>query len=282
MAKRNLDVVIISDVHLGTKACDAKALFNYLSQIEPKILVLNGDFVDSWQFSNAYFPKYHWEVIKLIMNFSESGIPVYYITGNHDDTIRRLTPFSVANIHLVNKLFLNLDGKLAWIFHGDIYDGSISHGRWIAKIAGRAYDSIVVFNRFINRLFKILNVAPTHFSKRIKSSVKKAVQKVTNFETKAIEIAKEKGYRYVICGHIHKPQIMDIETDSGVLTYLNSGDWLENLTSLEYNNGEWEIYQYDESDYNEKQGSSKLKNDFNNIRETVEDDSIIVNLANFK
>jgi len=282
MAKRNLDVVVISDVHLGTKACDAKALFNYLSQIEPKILVLNGDFMDSWQFSNAYFPKYHWEVLKLIMNFSESGVPVYYITGNHDDTIRKLTPFSVANIHLVNKLFLNLDGKLAWIFHGDIYDGSISHGRWIAKLAGRAYDSIVVFNRFINRLLKILNIAPTHFSKRIKSSVKKAVQKITNFETKAIEIAKEKGYRYVICGHIHKPQIMDIETENGVLTYLNSGDWLENLTALEYNNGEWEIYQYDESEYVGKEECSKLKNDFNNIRETVEDDSFIVNLANIK
>ncbi len=248
MNKRQIDVLILSDIHLGARGCEAVCLLKYLKSVDPKLLVLNGDIIDIWQFSTAYFPAAHWAVIREFIDIAAS-VPVYYLPGNHDDSLRRLLPFKFGNIKLENKLLLELDGKLVWIFHGDIYDGSITHGRWMAKIAGRCYDSIIVFNRFINRIRKKFGLKPTHFSKKLKSSVKSAVQKVSNFESKAIEVAIEKGYDYVACGHIHRPQIREAENDKGKVTYLNSGDWMENMTALEYSEGNWNIYTYNEADF---------------------------------
>lgn len=249
MNKRRIDVLILSDIHLGTRGCEAKCLLNYLRSVEPGLLVLNGDIIDIWQFRRTYFPAAHWAVVKELMDIAARGTTVYYLPGNHDDSLRKIVPFKFGNIQLENKLLLELDGKRVWIFHGDIYDGSITHGRWVAKIAGRCYDSLVVFNRFINRIRKKLGLKPTHFSKKIKSGVKSAVQKVSNFETKAIEVAIDKGYDFVACGHIHRPQIKEVETEKGKVTYLNSGDWMENLTALEYSDGAWTIYSYEEEDY---------------------------------
>lgn len=274
MQKRQIEVLILSDTHLGTRGCEAKPLLNYLRSVEPKILVLNGDIMDIWQFSSGYFPATHWAVLKEIMDIAEKGTPVYYLTGNHDDTLRKLVPFRTGNIYLENKLLLELDGKLAWIFHGDVYDGSITHGRWAAKIAGRCYDMIIVFNRFVNRMLRLINCKPTHFSKKLKSSVKRAVQKVSNFETKAAELAIEKGYDYVICGHIHRPQMREVQTEKGKVLYLNSGDWLENLTALEYNNGNWEIYKYDEDDFLGATPVDNMKINLTNLIKSVEDGTV--------
>jgi UDP-2,3-diacylglucosamine pyrophosphatase LpxH len=249
MNKRQLDVLILSDIHLGTRGCEANCLIKYLKSVEPKLLVLNGDIIDIWQFKTGYFPSSHWAVISEFIDLASRGIPVYYLPGNHDDSLRKLVPFKFGNIQLEHKLLLELDGKHVWIFHGDIYDGSITHGRWAAKIAGRCYDSIIVFNRFINRIRKKIGLKPTHFSKKLKSSVKSAVQKVSNFETKAIETAIDKGYDFVACGHIHRPQIREVENDRGKVTYLNSGDWMENRTSLEYYDGKWLIYTYNDEDF---------------------------------
>jgi UDP-2,3-diacylglucosamine pyrophosphatase LpxH len=248
MNKRQIDVLILSDIHLGTRGCEAGCLIKYLKSVEPKLLVLNGDIIDIWQLSTAYFPVSHWAVFKEFIDMA-SSIPVYYLPGNHDDSLRRLVPFKFGNIQLEDKLLLELDGKLIWIFHGDIYDGSITHGKWLAKIAGRCYDSIIVFNRYINRIRKKLGLKPTHFSKKLKISIKSAVQKVSNFEKKAVEVAIEKGYDFVACGHIHRPQIKEVSTDQGNVTYLNSGDWMENMTSLEYSEGKWRIYTYNEADF---------------------------------
>ena len=274
MNKRQVDVLILSDIHLGTRGCEAGCLVKYLKSIDPKLLVLNGDIIDIWQFSRKYFPAAHWSVIREFINIASRGIPVYYLPGNHDDSLRQLIPFKFGNIQLEHKLLLELDGKHVWIFHGDIYDGSITHGRWLAKIAGRCYDSIIVFNRFINRIRKKLGLKPTHFSKRLKISVKSAVQKVSNFEEKAIETAIDKGYDFVACGHIHRPQIRDVETDKGKLTYLNSGDWMENMTSLEYREGKWSIYTYNEADYSDLELDYTKKISLSDIIDDTENNQI--------
>ena len=244
MKKRKVEVAVISDVHLGTYGCHANELVQYLSSIKPKILVLNGDIIDIWQFRKSYFPASHLKVIKKIISMSTKGTKIHYLTGNHDEFLRKFTDLHLGNLNLVDKLVLELDGKKAWIFHGDVFDASITHAKWLAKLGGWSYDFLIVFNRFLNFALKQVDKEPYSLSKKIKGNVKSAVKFISNFENICIDLAIEKKYDYVICGHIHEPKMQVIETPKGTTTYLNSGDWVENLTALEYNNKQWKIYKY--------------------------------------
>ena len=246
MKKRKVELVVISDVHLGTYGCHAKELVNYLSSIKPKTLILNGDIIDIWQFRKSYFPKDHLKVIKSIINCASKGTKVHYLTGNHDEMLRKFSDTFVGNFSLQDKLLLELDGKKAWIFHGDVFDASVQHSKWIAKLGGLGYDYLILINRFVNWCLKRIGKEPYSFSKKIKGSVKKAVKFIGDFEQTATDLAIEKKYDYVICGHIHEPKIIEIENKFGKTLYLNSGDWIENLTALEYNNKRWKLYKYDE------------------------------------
>jgi UDP-2,3-diacylglucosamine pyrophosphatase LpxH len=176
---------------------------------------------------------------------SVNGTKVYYITGNHDDTLRRFSNLTFDNFHLRDDLVWQKNGKKFWFFHGDIFDNTIVQARWLAKIGGRSYDTLIRFNKFVNLIFKLIGKERVAFSKIVKMKVKEAVKFIGDFEEKAINIAHEKGYDFVICGHIHTPQY---RTEKNV-TYINSGDWVENLTALEFNHGAWRIYHYDETDY---------------------------------
>lgn len=245
MAKRKLDLLILSDIHLGTYGCRAKELVKYLKSVKPKIIVLNGDIIDIWQFTKNYFPTDHIDVIRQLLKMAASGIPIYYITGNHDDALRRFSDFSIGNFHLLDQVLLEVDDKKAWIFHGDIFDASIQGTRWLAKIGGYSYSVLIYINVFINWLLALAGRPKMSFSKKIKNSVKKAVAYISDFEETAAEIAIDKQYDYVICGHIHSPQIRTIETSKGSTVYLNSGDWIENLSSLEYKDGVWKIFKFD-------------------------------------
>ena len=254
LRKRKVEVAVISDVHLGTYGCHAKELLDYLSSIKPKILVLNGDIIDIWQFRKSYFPSKHLEVIKKIISMSTKGTKVYYITGNHDEFLRKFTDLHMGNISLIDKLVLELDHKRAWIFHGDVFDASITQAKWLAKLGGWGYDILILINRFINWVLARFDKEPYSLSKKIKNNVKSAVKFITNFENVCVELAIEKGYDYVICGHIHETKIEFMENENGETFYLNSGDWVENLTALEYNNKKWKLYKHDRnlsSDENE-------------------------------
>lgn len=242
MKKRNIDLVVISDIHLGTYGCNAAELNDYLRSINPKTLVLNGDIIDIWAFSKSYFPQDHMETIRLIMKFMSKGVKVYYITGNHDELLRKFSDFKMGNLEIVDKLVLNLDGKKTWIFHGDIFDLSINCAKWLAKLGGKSYDWLIIVNRWINFILNKMGRERVSLSKKIKHSVKRAVKYVGDFEAIAAQHAIDQQYDYVICGHIHQPQRKVFKNENGSVTYLNSGDWIENLTSLEYNDGEWSIY----------------------------------------
>lgn len=244
MKKRKVEVVVLSDVHLGTYGSHAKELLEYLSSIKPKILILNGDIIDIWQFRKSYFPSSHLKVLKKIISMSSKGTKVYYLTGNHDELLRKFTDIHLGNFSLLNKLTLDLDGKKAWIFHGDVFDASIHHTKWLAKLGGWGYDMLILLNRAINWILVKCNKEPYSLSKKIKSSVKSAVKFISNFEKVCIELAIEKKYDYVICGHIHEPKIEFIENAYGKTIYLNSGDWVENLTALEYNHKKWRLYHH--------------------------------------
>lgn len=246
MKKRKPDVVVISDVHLGTFGSHAHELCYYLASIKPKILVLNGDIIDIWQFRKSYFPKSHLKVIQKIIDLASKGTKVYYVTGNHDEFLRKFSDTSIGNFKVLDKLVLELDHKKAWIFHGDVFDASVQHSKWIAKLGGIGYDYLILLNRFINWCLKKMGKEPYSFSKKIKAGVKKAVKHISDFETTATDLAIEKNYDYVICGHIHEPKILRKENKNGETLYLNSGDWVENLTALEYHKKRWKLYRYEE------------------------------------
>lgn len=247
MEKRSVNVVVMSDLHLGTYGCHASEIVNYLKSISPQILVLNGDIIDGWQFSKRYFPASHLQVIKEIMNLITRGTRVIYITGNHDEMMRRYSDIQIGNFQLTDKVVIEIDGKMTWIFHGDVFDATTKgSAKLLAKLGGHGYDLLILLNRFINYGLRLLGKEKMSLSKKVKDSVKQAVSWIGNFEQTAAELAIAKKYDYVICGHIHQPQKRTVETKDGKVIYMNSGDWIENLTALEYNNNEWEIFHYDE------------------------------------
>lgn len=243
--KRKVDVLVLSDIHLGTFGCKALELLSYLKTVDPDILVLNGDIFDIWQFNKRYFPKSHMQVVLYFTSLLSKGTRVYYVTGNHDEMLRKFKGFRLGSFEIVNKVVLDLNGAKAWIFHGDVFDVSMKHSKWLAKLGGLGYDLLIMINTFVNWVSKSLGRGRFSFAKRIKRLVKDAVKHINNFEETAAEIAISNGYDYVICGHIHQPQIRKITNKEGrQTTYLNSGDWVENLTALEYVDGEWSIYDY--------------------------------------
>ncbi len=250
--KRKLDIVVISDVHLGTFGCRAAELHNYLKTINPKTLILNGDIIDIWQFNKRYFPKAHMKVIKQLMTFITSGTKVYYITGNHDEMLRKFKGFRLGSFEIVNKVVLDIDGKKGWFFHGDVFDVTMQHSKWLAKLGGIGYDFLIMLNTAVNWINETLGYSRLSFSKKIKNSVKSAVKFINNFETTASEIAIDNNYEYVVCGHIHQPEMKVIQNEKGETLYLNSGDWIENLTALEYVNSQWKLYEYEKDDIAKK------------------------------
>lgn len=244
--KRAVDILVISDVHLGTYGCHAKELLHYLKEIKPKTVILNGDFIDIWQFSKRYWPKSHMKVIKHLMQWMTRKVKIYYITGNHDEMLRKFSGFKMGSFNIVDKLVLPLDdGKKAWFFHGDVFDVTMQHSKWLAKLGAIGYDLLILINRFVNFIsVKMLKRGKLSLSKKIKNGVKSAVKFINNFEQTAADIAISCKYDYVVCGHIHQPEIKEITNNDGSVLYLNSGDWIENLTSLEYVNGQWSIYKF--------------------------------------
>src|SRR4051812_17601361 len=246
-ARRKVDVVVISDVHLGTYGCHAKELLHYLKSIKPKVVVLNGDIIDMWQFSKNYWPKSHMKVVKHLLGWIGKGITTYYITGNHDEMLRKFVGLRMGSLHIVNKVVLELPGhKKAWIFHGDVFDVTMQHSKWLAKLGAVGYDTLILINSMTNWLLTAIGRQKMSFSQKVKARFKEAVKFINQFEQTAADLAVDKNYQYVICGHIHHAEIRTIEdtNKTGSVLYLNSGDWVESLTSLEYYNNDWTIFKY--------------------------------------
>lgn len=251
MPKRRLvDIVVLSDIHLGTYGCHATELLAYLKSIKPEILILNGDIIDGWAFSKRYFPKAHMAVVSEFFKMMKKGTKVIYITGNHDEFLRKYSDLDIGNLFLTDKYLLEVDGKKHWIFHGDIFDHTTKGGaKFIAKIGGIGYDWLILMNRAINFLLQTIGKPKVSLSKKVKNSVKKAVKFIADFEEQAMELAIDNGYERVICGHIHQPCDKVFSNEKGSVHYLNSGDWIENLTWLEYHDGEWTLETFDENQF---------------------------------
>jgi UDP-2,3-diacylglucosamine pyrophosphatase LpxH len=272
--KRDVEIVVLSDIHLGTYGCHAEELLRYLKTIRPKRLILNGDIIDMWQFSKRYWPKSHMQVVKYITGLLTRNTRITYLPGNHDEMLRKFAGFKLGSFHIDNKVVLRLNGKRAWVFHGDVFDVTMRYSKWLAKLGAIGYDTLILINALVNWFMIKLKREKISLSKRVKDSVKSAVKFINNFEKTAADIAIENGYDYVICGHIHQPEIRKIQTEKGEVMYLNSGDWIENLTALEFNGNEWSIYRYQDD---KKARNIKLPKRFNN---KLDNDEIFRDLVN--
>jgi UDP-2,3-diacylglucosamine pyrophosphatase LpxH len=243
--KREIDILVLSDLHLGTYGCRARELAAYLRSVKPRMVILNGDIIDIWQFKKRYFPKSHMQVLKRLLKMA-SKVPVHYITGNHDEALRKYSPAMLGNLQLCDRLDLVVGGERYWFFHGDIFDASMKHAKWLAKLGGFGYDLLIRINNVVNHVLELSGRPRMSFSKRIKRSVKRAVAYIGDFEETAASVAIHEGYDHVVCGHIHQPCMRRVSTPKGSVNYMNSGDWIEHMTALEYSNGRWRIYVHEE------------------------------------
>jgi UDP-2,3-diacylglucosamine pyrophosphatase LpxH len=184
------------------------------------------------------------QIVKQITKLLGKGTKIYYVTGNHDELLRKFVGFRLGNLRIVNKVLLNLDGRKAWIFHGDVFDVTMQYSKWLTKLGGHSYDALIVLNRMVNFISEKMGYGKISLSKKIKNNVKSAVKFINKFEDTVADIGISNGYQYAICGHIHQPEIREMKTAKGEITYLNSGDWVENLTALEYNDKAWSLYKY--------------------------------------
>lgn len=261
MKRRKVELAVVSDIHLGTYGCRAEEVLHYLKGIKPNTLILNGDIIDVWQFKKKYWPSSHTKVLKEVLNLASKGTKIHFLPGNHDEVFRRFTGYKLGNISIENKVILNLNGKKAWFFHGDVFDVTMQHARWLTKIGSVSYDLLIWLNYKVNRLREIRGLEKISFSKKIKNGVKSAVKYINQFESLCADIAIDKGYDYVICGHIHQPEIREFENKKGKVTYLNSGDWIENLSALEYHKKKWKIVHFDVSKMVKDDSTVKLEHD---------------------
>jgi len=220
----------ISDLHLGSSACQASRLLDFLRHTESERLYLVGDIVDGWQLRRRWFwPQIHNDVVQKVLRKARKGTAVIYIPGNHDAFGRHFSEISFGGIELREEaLHVTADGKKLLVVHGDLFDGVIQHAKWLAFVGDRLYLFTLQLNRWFNALRARLGFPYWSLSQFLKHRVKNAVSYITDFEIALAQEARRRGVDGVVCGHIHKAEIRSI---GGVL-YCNDGDWVESLTAL--------------------------------------------------
>ena len=243
--------IFISDIHLGTKGCQADALCVFLKNNTCENLFLVGDILDGWRLKKRwYFPQSHANVIRRILTAAKRGTKVYYILGNHDEALRGFLRYDITfgDIKIINRYdYVGLDGKRYLVTHGDAFDNLMAKDKkWLMHLGDTLYTFFIWFNRQFNRVRSLLGLKYWSLSKWLKDNAKHAVKFINRFEEYIAAYCEAKGYDGVICGHIHKAEIKQI----GNVTYMNDGDWVESATALlEHKDGTWEIY-YDSTQTN--------------------------------
>jgi len=241
--QRTYRSIFISDVHLGTRDCKAEQLNNFLKHNSCETLYLIGDIIDGWkiQQNKLKWKQSHTNVVRRILGASKRGTHVFYIAGNHDEFLRPMIPFDISfgNIEIVNQYtHYGLDGKKYLVVHGDLFDGITRLAPWLSFLGDKAYDFVLSLNNKFNWIRRRFGFGYWSLSQYLKHRVKKAVDFIFEFEKNLAVYCKKRGFDGVICGHIHHPEIKDID---GVV-YMNDGDWVESCSALvEHYDGRWEI-----------------------------------------
>jgi len=235
----------ISDVHLGTSAAKAERLCDFLKYNSCDTLYLVGDIIDGWCMKKrAYWPQQHINVIRRILTRSKRGTKIVYITGNHDEFLRRYSGMSFGNIHLVDEyIHHSPNGKQFWVVHGDSFDAVVFNKKWLVVIGDAAYNSMLKVNTWFNRGRSVLGMRHWSLSYYLKNKVRNAFSIISNYETTLAHECIKRDLDGVICGHIHQPELKEIYG----IQYSNCGDWVESCTALvEDKQGEFEMIQWPE------------------------------------
>ncbi len=242
--KRSVDVCVISDVHLGTSACRAAELNAYLKSIVPARLVLCGDIIDMWRLRSAQWSEAQTKVVRRILKFAAQGVPVHYVCGNHDEALRRYAPFAAGAVELVDRLELDLAGRKTWFIHGDVVEMLLGTPRWLSRLGSFSYDTLETLSGWINRVRGWFGASKVSLATRFKDHLPAARRHVTRFEEAVAGVAARAGYAAVVCGHIHVAAKRTITVDGKTVEYLNSGDWVDSLSALEFAEGAWQVVRW--------------------------------------
>ena len=232
--------IFLSDIHLGTKGCQAEKLIDFLKLHACDRLVLVGDIIDGWRMkSGIYWPQAHTNVLRRFLTLTKRGTEVVFVTGNHDEFLRRYSGIELGNLKLVDKyIHVTGDGRTCLVVHGDEFDVITRYHRWIAWLGDIGYTILLELNRHINRFRSRFGYGHWSLSAWVKHKVKRAVGFISDFETAVAHSCRKEGYDSVICGHIHHAEITDIQG----IRYMNCGDWVESCTALvEDESGEFRI-----------------------------------------
>jgi UDP-2,3-diacylglucosamine pyrophosphatase LpxH len=222
--------VWISDIHLGTRGCNAEMLVDFLCSIQCDTLYLVGDIIDGWQLRKGWhWPEAHNEVVRRILKMAHKGTRVVYVVGNHDEMLRDYAGFSFGGVDIVNDIVHQCkDGRQLLVTHGDAFDTVVLYARWLAILGDQAYSLLLRLNIVLNATRKLFKLPYWSLSAYAKRRVKNAVEFVGRFEEAVARAAHERGLDGVVCGHIHTAEIRQI----GDVTYYNDGDWVESCTAL--------------------------------------------------
>ncbi len=239
--------IVVSDIHLGTTHSKVNQISDFLSMVDCRRLILNGDIIDGWHLQKSGISKWrseHTHFFEIIMKMMENqGTEIIYIRGNHDDFLDNIAPLQLANLTIAKDYILESNGKHYFVTHGDVFDKVATDMKWLAKLGDIGYTVLLWLNSMYNR-YRIRRGKPYYsLSQVIKQKVKSAVSYISDFENVLVEFAKKRQCEGVICGHIHHPENRMIDE----IHYLNSGDWVETMSALTENDkGEWRVIYYTE------------------------------------
>ncbi|RZT42706.1 UDP-2,3-diacylglucosamine pyrophosphatase LpxH [Cupriavidus agavae] len=220
----------LSDIHLGTPGCQATYLLDFLKHNDSDVLYLVGDIIDGWQLRRGwYWPQSHNDVVQKLLRKARKGTEVIYVPGNHDEAARQFDGMAFGDITVrEDTVHVTATGKRLWVVHGDLFDGVVQHAKWLAHLGDSLYTMILALNRHFNRIRARLGFDYWSLSQYLKHQVKNAVSYINSFEHAMVDEARRRGCDGVVCGHIHKAEIREVD---GQL-YCNDGDWVESLSAL--------------------------------------------------
>jgi UDP-2,3-diacylglucosamine pyrophosphatase LpxH len=228
--KTHYRTIFLSDIHLGTRGCQSDRLLHFLKHHTCDRLYLVGDIVDGWRMrSTIYWPQPHSDVLRRFLTLCKRGTRLIYVTGNHDEFLRKYSDLVIGNLELLDEaVHVTADGRRLLVVHGDEYDVVTRYHRWVAFLGDVGYTLLLGVNRYFNALRSRLGYGYWSLSAWIKHRVKRAVSFISDYEEAIVHQCRKQGFDGVVCGHIHHAEIRDLQGT----TYMNCGDWVESCTAL--------------------------------------------------